>query len=182
MLFWQVHLDASHNQLTDLPIGAASYWMHSLERLYLSHNKLAEISRNITELNYLTTLDLSNNMIKYLPPTKDWTGSKTSRVNLSYNQLTALSHDPEKQQKSVQEQLLPTPQTSNRHPSAVNKSVEWLLLGCSCGCGHGCGYGGSSFSHCEWLEWRGRFICAHIVSIYSLPVEEYRELIMNVDL
>jgi len=96
--------------------------MHSLERLYLSHNKLMEISRNLTELSFLTTLDVSYNSIKFLPPTKDWTGSKMSKLNLSFNQLTAISHDPEKQQKSVQEQQqLPVPQSSTRHPSAVNK-------------------------------------------------------------
>ncbi len=123
-MFVQVHLDVSHNHLTDLPIGASNYWMHSLERLYLSHNKMTEISRNLTELNFLTTLDVSNNMIKYLPPTKDWTGSKISKLNLSYNQLTTISHDPENQQKSVKDQqLLSTPETSNRHPSAVNKLV-----------------------------------------------------------
>lgn len=121
LFVWQVHLDVSHNQLTDLPIGAANYWMHSLERLYLSYNKLSEISRNLTELNYLTSLDVSNNMIKYLPPTKDWTGSRLSKLNLSYNQLSKLSHDPDKQQKSVQEQQ-PQPQSgAGRHPSAVNK-------------------------------------------------------------
>lgn len=107
--------------MTDLPIGAASYWMHSLERLYLSHNKLTEITRNLTELNSLTTLDLSNNMIKYLPVTKDWTGSRLSKLNLSSNMLSTLSHDKEKQQKSVQDQQ-PQPQ-SGRYPFAVTKWV-----------------------------------------------------------
>ena len=134
----QVHLDVSHNQLNDLPIGASNFWMHSLERLYLSHNKLTEISRNLTELTYLTTLDLSYNMIKYLPLTGDWTGSRLSKINLSYNQLTQISHDQENQQKSLQEQApLPSP----RHPSAVNRcnagvvvlgvgvGVAWQVLG-----------------------------------------------------
>lgn len=90
-----------------------------MERLYLSHNKLVEISRNLTELTYLTVLDLSYNMIKYLPPTSDWTGSRVSKLNLSFNQLSRLSHDEENQQKSVQDQ---TPvQSSPRHPSAVNR-------------------------------------------------------------
>ena len=115
-----MHLDVAHNQLTDLPIGASNYWMHSLERLYFSHNKLTDISRNLTELNYLTSLDLSYNMIKHLPPTSDWTGSRLSKLNLSFNQLTKLSHDQETQQKSVQEQA-PLPTT--RHPSAVNRWV-----------------------------------------------------------
>lgn len=118
----QVHLDVAHNQLTDLPIGASNYWMHSLERLYLSHNKLMEISRNLTELTYLTNLDLSYNMIKYLPPTADWTGSRLSKLNLSFNQLTKLSHDQETQQKSIQEQV---PVQSPRHPSAVTRWA-WL--------------------------------------------------------
>ena len=99
--------------------------MHSLERLYFSHNKVTEISRNLTELNYLTTLDLSYNMIKHLPPTSDWTGSRLSKFNLSFNQLTKLSHDQETQQKSVQEQA---PMPSPRHPSAVNRWV-WPSLG-----------------------------------------------------
>lgn len=113
-------MDVAHNQLTDLPIGAANYWMHSLERLYLSHNRLTEISRNITELNNLTTLDLSNNVIKYLPLTSDWTGSRLSKLNVSFNQLTTLSHDKENQLKSVKDQAPVAPQ-SPRHPSAVNR-------------------------------------------------------------
>lgn len=64
-------MDASNNQLTDLPIGAASYWMHSLERLHLSHNRFVEISRNVTELNHLTVLDLSYNNITHLPPVRE---------------------------------------------------------------------------------------------------------------
>lgn len=94
--------------------------MHSLERLYFSHNKVTEISRNLTELNYLTTLDLSYNMIKHLPPTADWTGSRLSKLNLSFNKLTMLSHDQEAQQMSVQEQ---TPAPATRHPSAVGRWV-----------------------------------------------------------
>ncbi len=127
----------AHNQLADLPIGASNYWMHSLERLYFSHNKLSEISRNLTELNYMTTLDLSYNMIKNLPPTSDWTGSRLSKLNLSFNQLTKLSHDQENQQKSVLEQA---PQPTTRHPSAVNRWVWFPLGGCgfvlvgTCGC------------------------------------------------
>ena len=100
--------------------------MHSLERLYLSHNKFTEISRNLTELNYLTTLDLSYNMIKYLPPTADWTGARLSKLNLSFNQLTRLSHDQETQQKSVQEQA-PVPSQSPRHPSAVGRYVRVFI-------------------------------------------------------
>lgn len=119
-----MHLDVAHNQLTDLPIGASNYWMHSLERLYFSHNKVTDISRNLTELNYLTTLDLSYNMIRNLPPTSDWTGSRVSKLNLSFNHLTRLSHDQEAQQKSVQEQ---TPAPSPRHPSAVGRWV-WLEI------------------------------------------------------
>lgn len=129
-MYAQVHLDVSHNQLNDLPIGASNFWMHSLERLYLSHNKLTEISRNLTELTYITTLDLSYNMIKYLPPTEDWTGSRLSKINLSYNQLTQISHDQENQQKSLQEQ---EPLPSPRHPSAVNRWAglcwAWQVLG-----------------------------------------------------
>ncbi len=118
----------AHNQLPDLPIGAANYWMHSLERLYLSQNKLTEISRNLTELTALTTLDLSYNMIKYLPPTSDWTGSRLSKLNLSFNQLTKLSHDRATQQKSVQEQQ-PPPEPAARHPSAVNRYGDILQRG-----------------------------------------------------
>ena len=96
--------------------------MHSLERLYLSHNRFMEISRNITELAYLTTLDLSYNKIKELPLTSDWTGSRLNKLNLSFNQLTRLSHDPDNQQKSVQQQA-PVPSPS-RHQSAV-KGWVW---------------------------------------------------------
>ena len=93
----QVHLDASNNKITDLPIGAANFWMHSLERLILSHNSITEISRNITELNHLTLLDLSHNRIKTLPPTSAWSGNRLNKLNLSFNQLTRLTQEPGKE-------------------------------------------------------------------------------------
>ena len=97
----QVHLDVSHNHLLDLPIGASNYWMHSLERLYLSYNQISEISRNITELTHLTVLDLSHNKIRFLPPTSFWTGNRMNKLNLSFNLLTVLSHKSEEEQSSA---------------------------------------------------------------------------------
>ena len=91
----QVHLDASHNQLSDLPIGATSYWTQSLERLFLSHNSIVDVSQNITELTHLTTLDLSHNKIRSLPPTSFWSGNRLNKLNLSFNQLNMLTHLPE---------------------------------------------------------------------------------------
>eukprot|EP00731_Ephydatia_muelleri_P016582 Em0009g1006a len=90
-----VHLDASDNNLTDLPIGASNYWMHTLERLYLSKNQLKEISRSITELSHITVLDLSSNQIQTLPPTNSWTGTRLNKLNLSHNQLVLLTHKPD---------------------------------------------------------------------------------------
>ena len=91
----QVHLDASHNNLSDLPIGATSYWTQSLERLFLSHNSIVDVSQNITELSHLTTLDLSHNKIRSLPPTSFWSGNRLNKLNLSFNQLNMLTHLPE---------------------------------------------------------------------------------------
>ena len=101
----QVHLDCSHNQLTGLPFDAAQYWMHSLERLYLSHNTLTEISRSITDLTHISTLDLSYNKIKYLPPTSWWTANRVNKLNLSHNLLSVLSHHPEEEQSARQAAL-----------------------------------------------------------------------------
>ena len=75
--------------------------MQSLERLYLSHNNITEISRNVTELTHLTTLDLSHNQIKFLPPTKLWTGNRLNKLNLGYNNLSVLSHRPEEEQSGA---------------------------------------------------------------------------------
>lgn len=72
--------------------------MHCLERLYLSHNEFEEISRNITELAHLTTLDLSHNKIKQLPPTNSWTNTKMNRISLAYNELAVLTHKTEEEQ------------------------------------------------------------------------------------
>eukprot|EP00731_Ephydatia_muelleri_P005646 Em0002g1822a len=89
-----VHLDASNNQLTDLPSGAPSYWMHTLEKLFLAKNSITEISKNITELSHLTTLDLSDNAIETLPPTSYWTGQRLDKLILSGNKLSLLTHKP----------------------------------------------------------------------------------------
>eukprot|EP00731_Ephydatia_muelleri_P016587 Em0009g1011a len=89
-----VHLDASDNNLTDLPIGASNYWMHTLERLYLSKNQLKEISRSITELSHITVLDLSSNQIQTLPPT-NLDGNQTEQTEPIANQLVLLTHKPD---------------------------------------------------------------------------------------
>lgn len=87
--------------------------MHCLERLYLSHNEFEEISRNITELSHLTTLDLSHNHIQYLPLTMSWTNSRMSKLSLAYNNLTTLTHALEEEQ---------TYSRSGSH--AINKEKE----------------------------------------------------------
>ena len=91
---FQVHLDVSYNQLTDLPLGAASYWEDSLESLYLSNNRITEISKIVAGLGHLSTLDLSNNQIGTLPPTNYWTGQRLNKLNLAANKLVLLSHTP----------------------------------------------------------------------------------------
>ncbi len=98
-----MHLDASRNHLFDLPIGSANYWMASLERLYLSYNDITEISRNITELTHLVTLDLSHNQIKVLPPTQHWTANRLNKLNLSFNMLSVLSHRSAEEQSGMQQ-------------------------------------------------------------------------------
>ena len=114
----QVHLDGSHNHLVDLPIGASNYWMHSLERLYVAHNYITEISRNITELTHLTVLDLSHNKIKYLPPTSYWTGNRMNKLNLGFNDLSVLSHRLEEEQSSAKTAADQSQETT-RHASTV---------------------------------------------------------------
>ena len=76
-------------------MGATSYWTQSLERLFLSHNNIFEISQNITELSHLTILDLSHNKIRTLPLTSCWSGNRLNKLNLSFNQLNMLTHLPE---------------------------------------------------------------------------------------
>ncbi len=110
----QVHLDAAHNSLKELPYGAANYWMHCLERLYLSHNEFDEISRCITELSHLTTLDLSHNRISILPPTTVWTNTKMNRLSLAYNNITTLTHRSEDDQTY-------TKSGSSRHTGANDR-------------------------------------------------------------
>ncbi len=87
----------------DLPIGASNTWMQSLERLFLSHNQITEISRNITDLAHLTILDLSHNRITSLPPTSDWSGNRLNKLNLSFNQLNVLTHLLSKEEQAAKE-------------------------------------------------------------------------------
>jgi leucine-rich repeat kinase 1 len=98
-----VQLDCTMNQLTDLPIGCANNWMHSLERLHLAHNRFSQISRNITELTHLTVLDLSHNHISSLPPTSWWSVSRLMKLQLNHNRLEVLSHknDQEKERTAA---------------------------------------------------------------------------------
>lgn len=79
--------------------------MHCLERLYLSNNLFASISRNITELNDLTILDLAHNKIEILPPSTHWTGGRLNKLDLSYNKLATLTNAEQQQQASGNEQV-----------------------------------------------------------------------------
>lgn len=90
---FQAHLNASKNQLTDLPLGSSSYWTHSLETLLLDQNKITEISQNIAGMSSLTFLNLSTNMIASLPPTCYWKGSCLKSLDLSNNLLTKLTDE-----------------------------------------------------------------------------------------
>ena len=88
----QFHLDASHNQLQDLPFGAPNYWQLSMEHLYLAHNCIEIIAPNITELTRLNVLNLSHNRIASLPATSSWTCDRLTRLALGHNDLTVISH------------------------------------------------------------------------------------------
>ena len=79
--------------------------MHCLERLYLSNNLFASISRNITELSDLTILDLAHNKIEILPPSTHWTGCRLNKLDLSYNKLATLTNAEQQQQASSNEQV-----------------------------------------------------------------------------
>lgn len=84
-------LDGSHNKLVDLPMGSAQCWT-SLEKLFLSHNLISEISTNMTQLTQLTTLDVSHNHIHILPHTDAWNCGRLVKLNLSHNKLVSISH------------------------------------------------------------------------------------------
>ena len=104
----QVNLDASHNELQDLPFGAPNFWQLSMEHLYLAHNKIDAISTNITELTRLNVLNLSHNKIASLPATSSWTCDRLTRLDLSHNALTVISH------RAMVDQHFPK-QTSDSH-------------------------------------------------------------------
>lgn len=70
-------------------MGTAQCWT-SLEKLFLSHNLISEISLNITQLTQLATLDVSHNHIHILPHTEAWNCGRLVKLNLSFNKLVSI--------------------------------------------------------------------------------------------
>ena len=93
--------------------------MHCLERLYLTHNEFEEISRNITELVHLTTLDLSHNHISHLPPTKAWTNTRMNKLSLAFNNLMTITHQTEEDQTYTRSGARPRTEGERRGRSST---------------------------------------------------------------
>ena len=96
--------------------------MNTLEKLDLSNNRITEISKNITQLSHLTTLDLSRNMIETLPPTSYWTGSRLKALDLSNNQLTSLTLLEPRNTMELGNTMEPQNTMEQKDPKELNSS------------------------------------------------------------
>lgn len=101
-------------------MGTAQCWT-SLEKLSLSHNLIAEISTNMSQLTQLTSLDVSHNHIHILPHTDAWNCGRLVKLNLSHNKLVSITH---------QERSTSVSQTTNTHnKESVTLKIRHMFKG-----------------------------------------------------
>jgi leucine-rich repeat kinase 1 len=86
-------LNASHNYLTEFPVGTEGMLSGSLKELDLSHNQLSKIPWSIPRLAHLITLNLSHNHLQELPPPDWWMCTQLEELNLSNNLLDNFESD-----------------------------------------------------------------------------------------
>ena len=81
-------LNLSDNRLNSLPIGTSRTWCFSLQVVNLKENSFNEIPVELCQLMHLTTLLISHNNIKILPPVRAWETQTLQKIDLSHNKLS----------------------------------------------------------------------------------------------
>ena len=78
-------MDLSENQFMSFDENIHLFWTKSLRRLSIADNKLSTIPWSICQLENLSSLDISRNLIESIPPVNFWSVKSLTKLNLSHN-------------------------------------------------------------------------------------------------
>ncbi|XP_024117548.1 leucine-rich repeat serine/threonine-protein kinase 1 isoform X3 [Oryzias melastigma] len=81
------HCRASSNLMASLPGSISPYWRAELQEVDFSDNRLTELPSYLFQLEALTAMKLSGNLITALPAASSWKCTQLKSLDLSKNQL-----------------------------------------------------------------------------------------------
>ncbi|RVE74987.1 hypothetical protein OJAV_G00027490 [Oryzias javanicus] len=125
------HCRASSNLIASLPGSISPYWRAELQEVDFSDNRLTELPSYLFQLEALTAMKLSGNLITALPAASSWKCTQLKSLDLSRNQLGRFDAEPKTRRLaflSAWSRREADPVNPVEFPRILRNSLEVLLL------------------------------------------------------